>query len=88
MASIVFHDGTVEVDAALVARGLRLDPAALQQGLRDGSITSLCERGVAEDAGRFRLTFYSPLRRLRVILDQDGEILTTSSSSFQRRSRD
>lgn len=78
MAAIGFGDGEVEVDAALVAEALDLTPAQLQALLREGAVTSRCERGVDEDAGRWRLTFYLGGRRLRLIVNETGAVLRRS----------
>jgi hypothetical protein len=40
--------GTIE--ASIVAQGLELEPSLVQAMMRKGEITSLCERGVNEDA--------------------------------------
>lgn len=38
-------------------------------------ITSRCERGVDEDAGTHRLTFYHGVRRLRLVVDDAGAVI-------------
>ena len=85
MNSITFENGTIQVDPAIVAKGLRLDVEALRTALRDGSVTSLCEKGMEQDAGRFRLTFFSPTRRLRLIVDEGGAVLQTSTADYARK---
>lgn len=85
MNSITFENGTIQVDPAIVAKGLRLDVDALRAALRDGSVTSLCEKGMEQDAGRFRLTFFSPARRLRLIVDEGGAVLQTSTADYARK---
>ena len=37
-------------------QGLALEPSLVQALMRKGEITSVCECGVNEDAGRYRLT--------------------------------
>lgn len=64
-----------EIDAAVVAEALGLTPEAVMQGIRDGTITTRSEHGEGEDAGRHRLTFFGPGKRLRLILDETGHIL-------------
>src|SRR5690606_7758405 len=66
MTSLQFHDDAIEVDAAVVADGLGLQPAHLMERMRDGRVTSVCETGTEDDSGRFRLTFFSESRRLRL----------------------
>lgn len=62
----------VEIDAAPVARGLALEPARFRELMEQGRIQLLCERGVGEDAGLYRATFYYEGRRLRMVVDGAG----------------
>ena len=73
---------TIEVDAAVIGEGLKIDPSAVQLLMREAKITSLCERGIAEDAGLMRLTFFYQGRRLRIIVDDTGAILRRSVIDF------
>ncbi len=73
--AVIFENGGVTVDAALVAEGLRLRPDAVPSMLRDGSITCRFERGTGEDDGRVRLTFWHGNLRFRVIVDGAGQVL-------------
>lgn len=82
MNQISFEDGEFDIDADIIAAGLGIDEAALRAGMRDGSITSLCEKGIGDDAGRFRLTFFSRSRRFRLLVDATGSILQRSSIDF------
>lgn len=86
MGAISFEDGRIEVDAALVAKALQMEPEALRAALRSGAVTSQCETGMAEDAGRFRLTFFSATRRLRLTVDAEGRVLKTSAADYRRQS--
>jgi hypothetical protein len=72
---IELRDGALQVDAALVAAGLQIEPSVLRQRMREGLITTLCEQGVEQDSGRYRLTFFSSNRRFRIVVDQQGRIL-------------
>ncbi len=85
MTIVSFNGGTVQVDAAVVAKGLKLDPEALRAALHDGTVTSRCEAGEGDDAGRFRLTFFSPTRRMRLIVDATGTVLQRSSADHTRK---
>lgn len=85
MSAISFENGTITVDPALVGKALNLEPEALRVALRSGEVTSMCERGEGADAGRYRLTFFSPTRRLRLIVDEAGEVLQTSSADYRRK---
>ena len=87
MTVVTFERGTLHVDAAVVAAALRISPDALRAALHSGTVTSRCEAGVDEDAGRFRLTFFSTNRRLRLIVDANGRVLQQSSADYSRGPR-
>ena len=82
MKPIEFENGAVQIDAAIVAEGLGLAPALLQEAMRAGRITGVAERGVDVDSGRHRLTFFSEHRRFRVVVDEAGAILQRSAVDF------
>ena len=82
MKLIEFENGAVQIDATIVAEGLGLAPALLQEQMRAGRITSLAERGVDADSGRHRLTFFSEHRRFRVVVDETGAIVQRSAVDF------
>ena len=65
----------IEIDGDLVARKLGLQPAEFRQLMEDRKIAVLCERGVAEDAGLYRATFYHRERRFRAVLEAGGRIV-------------
>jgi hypothetical protein len=85
MAIIEFEDGAIQVDASIVGEGLGIDPSLVQPHLREGKITSLCERGVDEDKGHYRLTFFSESRRFRLVIDQAGNVVQRLSIDFSDR---
>jgi hypothetical protein len=90
MTGIVLDHGDVQVDASVVAEGLWLAPALVQPLLRQGRIASRLERGVDDDAGRYRLTFVHGRRQLRLTVDEDGHVLersTTELATPVRRAR-
>jgi hypothetical protein len=66
---------SIEVDAAPVAALLGLHPVEFRKLMQSGKITTLCERGVGEDEGRIRATFYCRGKRARLILATDGTVL-------------
>jgi hypothetical protein len=82
MQEIVFQEGAIEIDARVLARGLGLDVASLQVFMREGKITNLCERGVDNDLGRHRLTFFYGNRRLRLVVGQAGNVIWQSTIDF------
>lgn len=69
------HASSVEIDGACIARGLGLEVGAFRQLMADRKIAMLCERGTGEDAGRWRATFYHGERRLRLVVDSQGNVL-------------
>ena len=87
MNAITFKEGQITVEADIVAKGLLLTPEALREGFRDGSVTSQCEKGLGTDAGRYRLTFYAPSRRMRLTVDAAGIVLHSSSTAYARKPR-
>ncbi|MCX7286745.1 MAG: DUF6522 family protein [Rhodobacterales bacterium] len=85
MDAISFTAQGIDIDAGLVAKGLHMDPEALRAALRAGSVTRTVEKGEGDDAGRFRVTFYAPARRFRLLFTTTGEILQTSSVAYSRK---
>lgn len=65
----------VDVDARLVAEGLGLPPQDVPAMVADRRIATLCERGVGEDVGLYRFTFWFGHKRFRLTTDADGEPL-------------
>lgn len=70
----------IEVDGALVARGLGLPLGRFRELMEDRKVTVLCERGVGEDAGTYRASFYYEGRRVRLLVDGDGNLLRPVAS--------
>ncbi len=87
MSKISFTDQMIEIDASLIAKGLGMYPDALRQAMREGHVTRTTEKGEGEDAGRFRVTFYSPNCRLRLLFNAEGTLLQTSSAAYSRKPR-
>jgi hypothetical protein len=85
MSKIEIELGTMHIEASIVAQGLELEPSRVQAMMRKGEITSLCERGVNEDAGRYRLTFFHKSRRFRLIVDGTGTVIQRSIVDFGDR---
>lgn len=80
----VENDGFV-VDVALLAGLLNLPASEVQRSMREGRITSVCEKGLDEHQGQFRLTFYYGSRRARINTDQSGRILFRSTLDFGKK---
>lgn len=70
------------VTAEVIADGLKLAPEQVQPMLAGRLITSWVESGVDEDLGTFRLTFATDKRRLRLIVDALGDIISKSTLDF------
>jgi hypothetical protein len=82
VSAIEIRNGTIQIDASILGKGLGLEPARLPELLRSGAITSRCERGVDEDEGRYRLSFFHAGRRLRLVTDASGHVLRCSSIDY------
>ena len=70
------------VSAETIAEGLKLNPEQVQPMLAGRLITSWVESGVDEDFGTFRLTFATDKRRLRLIVDALGSVISKSTLDF------
>ncbi|MCM8730360.1 DUF6522 family protein [Hephaestia sp. GCM10023244] len=79
MTRIRFDDGGIEVDAAIIAEGLRIAPEHVPAEMQAGQITARCERGIDEHAGTHRLSFFRGNRRFRVTVDDAGNVLRRST---------
>ncbi len=79
---IEIKDGEFHVDASLLAFLLGIAPADITDLMKSQAITSICERGVDTDAGRFRLTFFYRSRRARLNVDSSGTVLQRSSLDY------
>jgi hypothetical protein len=75
-------DEAFEIEAIELATLLRLHAWDVPQLLRRRLITAICEKGVDEDAGRVRLTFFYRSSRARLIVDAAGRILKRSAVHF------
>ena len=82
---VEFEEGGISVDADLIAEGLGLEPSTVQLRMRERTITSLCERGIDQDVGLYRLTFFYLSRRLSLIVDSEGKVRRRSLLNFGDR---
>lgn len=85
VAIIEFEGGAIQVDVAMVAKDLRIEPSFVHESMRDGKITTLCARGIDEDEGYHRLTFFSEDRRFRPVIDEGGNVVQSSVVDFGDR---
>lgn len=84
MTQIDYVDDAVQVDANVLAQAFAISTERLKLGMREGVITSRFEKGEGDDAGKVRLTFFSTDRRVRMIADQRGTVLTCSAVNFRK----
>ncbi len=83
--AVEIQDGAIQVDAAIIGQGLGLEPPEVQSLIRAGMITSFCEQGIDNHAGRYRLTFFYKSRRLRLTIDEAGRVVRGSTIDFGDR---
>jgi len=86
-SAITIVDGEITVDAELLAPKLGLSAAALQAEMRKGSIDSVAEAGIEEDAGRTRLTFRYGTRAWTVTVEPDGTVVERALPMWMPRQR-
>lgn len=65
----------IGIDGTVVAASLGLDVEAFRQLMHDRRVSVLCERGIGEDAGLYRATFYYGDRRFRAVIESSGRIV-------------
>lgn len=87
MTSIQAKAGDFVIDAALLADTFRLSQDEIKARTRKGAITSRCEAGIDEDAGRWRLTFHHGNRACRFIIDEEGTVLQKATFPIRPRKR-
>ena len=75
----------ITVDARVLGELLYVPAAEVPGLLRLGAITSICERGVGADAGRYRLTFFHSNSRVRLSVDAQGRIVQRAVIDFGDR---
>lgn len=85
--AIEFCDNTFVVDAALIGDLLQVPATSVPILMREGRITSASERGIGEDEGEIRLTFFHRNRRARQITDPAGRVLRRSAPCVRRNEK-
>jgi Family of unknown function (DUF6522) len=73
--SAVSQTGDIEIDSAVIARGLKMPVARVVEEMRCGNLYGRVEEGVAEDEGRYRLCFRYRGRELRMVFAADGRLI-------------
>jgi Family of unknown function (DUF6522) len=90
-SAMPFHDriefcgGDIVIDVKLLGELLGLPASRVSALMREGSITSVCERGIDDHESEFRLTFFYLNRRARLSTDMTGRILRKSVIDFGGR---
>ncbi|MDK8875179.1 MULTISPECIES: DUF6522 family protein [Paracoccus] len=74
------------VEAQELASAFGLEPGRVPGLLRENRITTRCETGEGEDAGRHRLTFFFQGQALRLTVDATGTILKRARFDVPTRS--
>jgi hypothetical protein len=82
---IEFSEGTFVVDAGLLGELLGVPASRAPILMREGAITSVCERGVDDNEGEFRFSFFYRNRRARLSIDPTGCIIRRSVIDFGDR---
>ena len=80
-SAVTIEDGEITIAAHLLAQKLGLSVEALKAEMRRGYVYSLGEQGIAEDAGRTRLTFRYRTRSWTVVVEPDGTLIETPAES-------
>ena len=75
MTSVERSGSDFVIDAEVLVEAFDLSEDKIRTRMREGAITSLCESGVDDDAGFWRLTFYHGDRACRFVVDAEGTIL-------------
>jgi len=81
-SAITIADGTITIDAGLLAPKLGLSAEALKAGMREGMVSSVAETGINEDVGRTRLTFRYRTRVWIVVVESDGTVVENPADVF------
>jgi hypothetical protein len=66
----------IAIDGGIVARALGLEGDAFRRLMEQRKVAVLCERGTGADEGLVRASFYIERRRVRLVVDRDGRILS------------
>lgn len=69
----------LEVEGEVVAQRLGLEVSEFRRMMESGRIAVLCERGVGEDTGTYRASFYLGKLRARFVLDRHGRVISVGS---------
>jgi hypothetical protein len=82
---IEIGDNGFVVDAELLAQAFDLEAATVPLEMRHGTITAKCEKGVGDDNGLWRLTFFHNGKALRLTVDAGGKVVSRARFDAPRR---
>ena len=85
ITQVEITNGDIVVDAALLGELLDVAPADVQPLLQTKAITSICEKGMEDNAGEYRLSFFYRNCRLQLSVNESGHILRRSVIDFGER---
>lgn len=77
-------DGPV-VDARLIGDLLTIPEDQVSSRIQKGTITTLCEKGIDEHDGGFRLSFFHRNRRAQIEVDCEGQVSNRTVIDFGDR---
>jgi hypothetical protein len=80
--TVTLNDEGATIDVAILADGLGIDVADVEPLMRQGKLTSIFEKGVDGDAGRYRLTFWLDAKQFRVVVNEQGTLLNTFRTDY------
>jgi hypothetical protein len=85
MTSVEIGDDGFIVEAEIIADAFGIDASAVQRLMQSEQITSRCEKGVDEDEGSWRLTFFHNNRAFRLTVDEYSRILSQARFDAPRQ---
>jgi len=85
MTSVEIGDDGFVVDAEIIADAFGIAASNVQNLMQSKAITSQCEKGIGEDEGSWRLTFYHNNRAFRLTVDDKSQILRRAQFDAPRQ---
>jgi regulator of cell morphogenesis and NO signaling len=74
-----------QIDAVALAPMIGVAAEDVQRLMREGRIAALCEEGQGEDSGRHRLTFRHGSTRVRLTVNDSGDVLLRTRTTVAPR---
>lgn len=85
MTTVELSENGFVVEAESIAEAFGIAAATVQGLMQSGAITSRCEKGAGEDAGRWRLTFFYNNRAFRLTMDETSTVIGRARFDAPRR---